>query len=268
MAVLKSIHLKKQYGSKTVVDNVSVTVASSEIVGLLGPNGAGKTTTFGMIMGIIRPDEGSIELDGIDITHRPLSRRARMGIGYLSQEPSIFRRLTVEQNVMVVLENMPMSAADRQQTCQNLLEESELSHLIGQKAENLSGGEKRRLEICRALAARPRILLLDEPFSGVDPIAVNELQEIILQMKKRRIGVLITDHSVRETLEVTDRAYIMHQGVILTQGSAAQLINDPIVRETYLGEHFYFKKTKRDESSRRRRKKYGTSNESLFNMDE
>ncbi len=251
MAVLKSLHLRKQYGSKTVVSDVSVSVSSSEIVGLLGPNGAGKTTTFGMIMGIIRPDEGAIELDGIDITSRPLSRRARMGIGYLSQEPSIFRRLTVTQNIMVVLENMPFTSEERKANCKTLLEESELTHLAGQKAETLSGGEKRRLEICRALAARPRIILLDEPFSGVDPIAVSELQEIILQMKKRRIGVLITDHSVRETLEVTDRAYIMHQGVILTQGPAAQLINDPIVRETYLGEHFYFKKTKQEESHRK-----------------
>ncbi|MBN2329266.1 MAG: LPS export ABC transporter ATP-binding protein [Candidatus Omnitrophica bacterium] len=263
MAVLKSINLKKQYGSKTVVNDVSVAVASSEIVGLLGPNGAGKTTTFGMIMGIIRPDVGRIELDGIDITHRPLSRRARMGIGYLSQEPSIFRRLTVYQNVMVVLENMPLNARDRKESCQRLLDESELSHLSHQKAETLSGGEKRRLEICRALAARPRIILLDEPFSGVDPIAVSELQEIILQMKKRRIGVLITDHSVRETLEVTDRAYIMHQGVILTQGSAAQLINDPIVRQTYLGENFYFKKTKKSESSSKRKK---NDDDTLFKL--
>ncbi|HOJ59997.1 MAG TPA: LPS export ABC transporter ATP-binding protein [bacterium] len=244
MAVLRAHNLVKRYGQKTVVNDVSLSVSSSEIVGLLGPNGAGKTTTFGMIMGIVRPDQGTIGLDGIDITHRPLSRRARMGIGYLSQEPSIFRNLTVEQNIMVVLENMPMTAEERKTTCQNLLEESELARLCGRKAETLSGGEKRRLEICRALAARPRILLLDEPFSGVDPIAVGELQEIILQMKKRKIGVLITDHSVRETLEVTDRAYIMHQGVILTQGSALQLIDDPIVRETYLGENFYFQKTR------------------------
>ncbi len=245
MAVLKSVNIKKQYAAKTVVDRVNVAVSSSEIVGLLGPNGAGKTTTFGMIMGIVKPDEGRIELDGIDITSRPLSRRARMGIGYLSQEPSIFRRLTVWQNVMVVLENMPLNASEREASCRKLLEESELFYLADQKADTLSGGEKRRMEICRALAARPRILLLDEPFSGVDPIAVGELQEIILQMKKRRIGVLITDHSVRETLEVTDRAYIMHQGVILTQGTSSQLINDPIVRETYLGENFYFKKTKK-----------------------
>ncbi len=244
MAVLRAHNLMKRYGQKTVVNEVSLSVSSTEIVGLLGPNGAGKTTTFGMIMGIVRPDQGTIGLDGIDITHRPLSRRARMGIGYLSQEPSIFRNLTVEQNVLVVLENMPMTADERKAACQNLLEESELTRLYGRKAETLSGGEKRRLEICRALAARPRILLLDEPFSGVDPIAVSELQEIILQMKKRKIGVLITDHSVRETLEVTDRAYIMHQGVILTQGSAQQLIDDPIVRETYLGENFYFQKTR------------------------
>ena len=244
MATLDARNLMKQYGSKTVVDDVSLWVSSREIVGLLGPNGAGKTTTFGMIMGIVKPGQGKIVLDGIDITRRPLSQRARQGIGYLSQEPSIFRRLTVEQNVNVVLENMPISRAERKETCDRLLEDADLTHLLGRKAENLSGGEKRRLEICRALAANPRILLLDEPFSGVDPIAVNELQEIILNLKQMHIGVLITDHSVRETLEVTDRAYIMHQGVILTQGTANELIKDPNVRETYLGENFYFKKTK------------------------
>jgi len=241
MATLEAHHLKKTYGAKTVVNDVSIEVSRHEIVGLLGPNGAGKTTTFGMIMGIVRPDEGGILLDGADITRKPLSQRARQGVSYLSQEPSIFRRLTVEQNIMVVLENMPMTAIERYGRCAQMLNEAELSHLAGQKAETLSGGEKRRLEICRALAARPRILLLDEPFSGVDPIAVAELQEIILQLKKRKIGVLITDHSVRETLEVTDRAYIMHQGVILTQGKAEELIDDPIVRETYLGEKFYYR---------------------------
>lgn len=244
MTALTSKNLVKRYGSKTVVNDVSLSVSSREIVGLLGPNGAGKTTTFGMIMGIIKPDQGKITLDGSDLTHRPLSQRARLGVGYLSQEPSIFRRLTVEQNIDVVLENMPMNRAEQIETRHRLLEEADLIRLSGRKAESLSGGEKRRLEICRALAARPRILLLDEPFSGVDPIAVGELQEIILQLKRLHIGVLITDHSVRETLEVTDRAYIMHQGVILTQGTANQLIQDPIVRETYLGENFYFKKTR------------------------
>ncbi|MDX9753750.1 MAG: LPS export ABC transporter ATP-binding protein [bacterium] len=241
MTVLKAENLVKKYGAKTVVNNVSVEVAQHEIVGLLGPNGAGKTTTFGMIMGIVKPDEGRILLDGENMTRYPLSARARKGLGYLAQEPSVFRRLTVEQNIHVVLENMPYTAAERQAVCQHLLEDADLTRLVGQYADTLSGGEKRRLEICRALAARPRILLLDEPFSGVDPIAVDELQSIIRSLRDQNIGVLITDHSVRETLEVTDRAYIVHQGVILTQGTAKELINDPIVRETYLGENFYYR---------------------------
>ncbi len=241
MGTLNGEHLVKNYGSKTVVNDVSLKVSQHEIVGLLGPNGAGKTTTFGMVMGIVKPDAGHILLNDHAITEKPLSQRARLGIGYLSQEPSIFRRLTVEQNILVVLENMPYKKEQRYERCHQLLEEAELTHLIHQQAVTLSGGEKRRLEICRALAANPRILLLDEPFSGVDPIAVAELQEIIINLKKRKIGVLITDHSVRETLEVTDRAYIMHQGVILTQGSASELIDDPVVRETYLGEKFYFR---------------------------
>ncbi len=240
MATLEATKLVKKYGSKAVVNNVSIHISQREIVGLLGPNGAGKTTTFSMIMGIVKPDEGQIHLDGKDVTRKPLSQRARKGVGYLSQEPSIFRRLTVEQNIMVVLENMPYSAAEIQEQCAQLLEEADLIHLWGRKADTLSGGEKRRLEICRALAARPRIILLDEPFSGVDPKAVAELQEIIWSLKQRQIGVLITDHSVRETLEVTDRSYIMHEGVILTQGPASQLVDDPVVRETYLGEKFYY----------------------------
>lgn len=241
MAVLDASELIKQYGPRTVVNQVSIQVHDSEIVGLLGPNGAGKTTTFRMIMGIIRPDSGTIYFDGMEITHRPLSQRARRGIGYLSQEPSIFRHLTVEQNIMVVLENRNLTSSQRMTRCQKLLEEAELIHLIGRKADTLSGGEKRRLEICRALAAEPKILLLDEPFSGVDPIAVAELQDIILKLRERKIGILITDHSVRETLEVTDRAYILNEGIILTQGTANELINDPIVRETYLGQRFYFR---------------------------
>lgn len=241
MATLEALNLHKTYGSKAVVTDVSLEISRNEIVGLLGPNGAGKTTTFGMIMGIVKPDEGNILIDGVDITEKPLSQRARRGVGYLSQEPSIFRKLTVQQNIMVVLENMPMASAERFMRCNQLLKEAELIHLSEQKADTLSGGEKRRLEICRALAARPRILLLDEPFSGVDPIAVAELQEIILQLKKRRIGVLITDHSVRETLEVTDRAYIMNKGIILTQGKTSDLIHDQAVREAYLGEKFYFR---------------------------
>ena len=241
MTVLKADHLVKKYGPKTVVNGVSIDVAQHEIVGLLGPNGAGKTTTFNMIMGIIKPDEGQIFVDGQEITKYPLSVRARNGLGYLSQEPSVFRRLTVEQNIYVVLENMPLSPVQRKERCEFLLEEADLTYLVGRYADNLSGGEKRRLEICRALAAEPKILLLDEPFSGVDPKAVDELQTIIRNLREQNIGVLITDHSVRETLEVTDRAYIVHQGVILTQGNAQELTNDPIVRETYLGDNFYFR---------------------------
>lgn len=240
-ATLEAKNLVKRYGGRAVVNGVSLSVNAREIVGLLGPNGAGKTTTFRMIMGIIRPDDGKILLDGVDVTKRTLTQRARQGIGYLSQEPSIFRRLTIEQNVMVVLENMPMTAQQREERCRQLLMQAELTHLEGRRAETLSGGEKRRLEICRALAAQPRILLLDEPFSGVDPIAVSELQEIILSLKRHHLGILITDHSVRETLEVTDRAYIVNDGSILTQGPAEQLIRDPLVREIYLGEKFYFR---------------------------
>jgi lipopolysaccharide export system ATP-binding protein len=241
MTLLKADRLVKKYGPKTVVSGVTIEIGQNEIVGLLGPNGAGKTTSFGMIMGIVKPDEGRIFLDNEDITKYPLSIRARKGLGYLSQEPSVFRRLTVEQNIQVVLENMHYKPEERQKICRHLLKEADLLRLTGQYADTLSGGEKRRLEICRALAAEPRILLLDEPFSGVDPIAVSELQAIIRNLRKQNIGILITDHSVRETLEVTDRAYIVHQGVILTQGTSKELINDPIVRETYLGENFYFK---------------------------
>lgn len=241
MSEFKASNLVKSYGSKTVVNQVSLQVEQGEIVGLLGPNGAGKSTTFSMMMGIVKPDVGTITLNGKEITKLPLSKRARLGIGYLAQEPSLFRQLSVEQNIQVVLENMPLTKIQRQRNCERLLDEAGLSHLAKQNAASLSGGEKRRMEICRALAAKPRIILLDEPFSGVDPKSVAELQEVILQLKQRHLGVLITDHSVRETLEVTDRAYIMHNGVILTQGNARELVNDPVVREAYLGDKFYMR---------------------------
>jgi lipopolysaccharide export system ATP-binding protein len=249
MSEFKATNLMKSYGSKTVVNQVSLQVEQGEIVGLLGPNGAGKSTTFGMMMGIVKPDEGTITLNGTDITKLPLSKRARLGVGYLAQEPSLFRQLTVEQNIQVVLENMPLTKVQRLRSCERLLEESGLSHLAHQNATSLSGGEKRRMEICRALAAKPRIILLDEPFSGVDPKSVAELQEVILQLKQRHLGVLITDHSVRETLEVTDRAYIMHDGVILTQGNARELVNDPVVREAYLGDKFYMREEEHSETA-------------------
>ncbi len=241
MSVFEASNLIKNYGAKTVVNHVSLKVEQGEIVGLLGPNGAGKSTTFGMMMGIIRPDKGQIFLNEKNITSLPLSKRARLGIGYLSQEPSLFRQLTVEQNIHVVLENMPLSKTQRKRSCERLLEEAGINHLAKQNASSLSGGEKRRMEICRALAAKPRIILLDEPFSGVDPKSVSELQDVILQLKQRHLGVLITDHNVRETLEVTDRSYIMHEGVILTHGSARELIHDPVVRDAYLGDKFYIR---------------------------
>ena len=223
-----------------VVNRVSVEITEGEIVGLLGPNGAGKTTTFGMIMGLVRPDSGQISLDDKVITTWPMSRRALSGIGYLSQEPSIFRNLTVEENLLLILENMGYERGRRMARCQRLLESAGIDRLAQQKAHQLSGGEKRRLEICRALATNPHFILLDEPFSGVDPIAVDDIQGIIRGLRDQGIGILITDHSVRETLEVTDRSYILHEGDILTQGRPADLVNDPIVKQIYLGEGFYF----------------------------
>jgi lipopolysaccharide export system ATP-binding protein len=240
--VLRTHALIKAYRSRVVVNRVSLEMAEGEIVGLLGPNGAGKTTTFNMIMGLIRPDNGQISLDGKLITSWPMSRRAlEGGIGYLSQEPSIFRNLTVEENLMLILENMKYDRDRRMGRCQQLLQSAGILHLAHQKAHSLSGGEKRRLEICRALATNPHFILLDEPFSGVDPIAVADIQGIIVGLRKQGIGILITDHSVRETLEVTDRSYILHQGNILTQGRPEDLVNDPVVKETYLGERFYFR---------------------------
>jgi len=230
--------LERYYGKWRVVHDVSIHVRRGEVVGLLGPNGAGKTTSFYMIVGLLRPTQGRILLDGVDITSEPMYRRARRGLGYLSQEPSIFRRLTVRENVMAVLETMPLSRAERQQRLGELLEELNLTHLADRTSTKLSGGERRRVEITRSLARRPSYMLLDEPFVGIDPIAVTEIQDIVGRLRDRGLGVLITDHNVRETLRITDRAYIMYEGRILLQGTAQELAGDARAREIYLGERF------------------------------
>lgn len=238
MPLLKTKDLVKNYSSKRVVNKVSLEIREGEIVGLLGPNGAGKTTTFYMVVGLILPDSGSVWLDNEEITRLAMYRRARKGIGYLAQEASIFRGLTVEENILAILETLKMTKQQRQIRLMELLEELGIEHLAKQKANALSGGERRRCEIARALVTSPNFMLLDEPFVGIDPIAVDDIQNIICQLKKKGLGVLITDHNVRETLEITDRAYIMYQGEILISGSSKDLVNDPKAREIYLGENF------------------------------
>lgn len=230
--------LERYYGKWRVVNDVSMHVRRGEVVGLLGPNGAGKTTCFYMIVGLLRPTQGRILLDGEDITSEPMYRRARRGLGYLSQEPSIFRRLTVRENVMAVLETMPLSRPEREERLRGLLQELNLTHLADRTATKLSGGERRRVEITRSLARRPSYMLLDEPFVGIDPIAVSEIQDIVGRLRDRGLGVLITDHNVRETLRITDRAYIMYEGRILLQGTAEELAGDARAREIYLGDRF------------------------------
>ena len=237
-ALFEAQGLRKTYGGRRVVDGVAINVKRGEIVGLLGPNGAGKTTTFYMVVGLVPPEEGAIRFSGKDITRLPMHLRARTGIGYLAQEPSIFRRLSVAENILAILETLPLSRAERSERLKELLEELGLTHLAKSKADTLSGGERRRLEITRALVTRPTLLLLDEPFSGIDPIAVAECQQIIRSLKERGLGILLTDHNVRETLAVTDRAYLMAQGRVLIAGGADDLINDPKAREIYLGPQF------------------------------
>jgi len=236
--LLEVKNITKIYDGKRVVDQVELYVREGEIVGLLGPNGAGKTTTFYMIVGLIHPDEGKIIFNKRDITRLPMYKRARFGIGYLSQEPSVFRKLTVEENIMAILETLGIPYSERKRRLQILLDELKISHLAKNKAYTLSGGERRRLEITRALVTNPSFILLDEPFSGIDPIAVAECQEIIQELKQKGIGILLTDHNVRETLSITDRAYLMAEGKILLSGTAGDLINDPKAREVYLGEKF------------------------------
>ncbi|MBI4597557.1 MAG: LPS export ABC transporter ATP-binding protein [Candidatus Omnitrophica bacterium] len=238
MQRLRTERLVKGYGGRPVVDGVDIAVSRGEIVGLLGPNGAGKTTTFAMMVGYVRPDGGRIMLDDREVTDWPMYQRARLGIGYLAQEPSIFLKLTVEQNILAVLETLEMSPKERRNRLDLLLNELGITHLARQKALTLSGGEKRRLEITRALVTNPEFILLDEPFSGIDPITVFEAQEIIRELKRRGLGILLTDHNVRETLAITDRAYIMAEGRVLIAGTAHELITDPRAREIYLGEKF------------------------------
>ena len=238
VSTLSTHELTKSYSGRTVVRGVSIEVASGEIVGLLGPNGAGKTTTFYMTVGLTEPDSGRVVLDGQDVTDDPMYVRARKGIGYLPQEPSIFRGLTVEQNILAILETLDLSAAGRQTQLRELLAELNLTPLAKAPAYTLSGGERRRAEITRALVISPRFILLDEPFAGIDPIAVTDIQKIIFHLKERGIGVLITDHNVRETLRITDRAYIVHDGVIFRSGTPDSLAADEDVRRIYLGTDF------------------------------
>jgi len=235
---LRSENLVKIYRKREVVSKVSIRVKQGEVVGLLGPNGAGKTTTFYMIIGFIKPESGEILLDHEKITQLPMYERARRGIGYLSQEPSIFRRLSVEQNIMAILQMQKISQEEREKRLEALLNELDISYLAKNKAYTLSGGERRRVEITRALSTRPKFMLLDEPFSGIDPIAVEDIQKIIYRLKEKNLGILITDHNVRETLSITDRAYIMCDGEILKSGTAEFLASDPEARKIYLGEKF------------------------------
>jgi len=236
--ILRAENLVKIYSKRKVVNNVSIDVNQSEIVGLLGPNGAGKTTTFYMITGMIRPNGGKIFLIDDEITTLPMYRRAQLGIGYLSQEPSIFRKLTVEQNISAILETLPLTKTERKHRMEELLNELDISHLARNKAYTLSGGERRRVEITRALVTNPKFILLDEPFAGVDPIAVEDIQNIVHGLKQKQIGVLITDHNVHETLSITDRAYLLFEGVVLKSGTSEFLANDTEARKLYLGEKF------------------------------
>jgi len=237
-AVLRSSGLVKRYKNRTVVNEVSVQVRQGEIVGLLGPNGAGKTTTFYMIVGMIRPNAGSVFIDDAEITSHPMYQRARMGIGYLSQEASVLRRLTVRENILAVLELSPMSRKEREDKCDRLLEDFGLTHLVKSKGYVLSGGERRRTEIARALALDPKFMLLDEPFAGIDPIAVEDIMKIVKTLKSKNIGVLVTDHNVHEALSITDHSYLLFEGKILKSGTAEFLANDPEARKLYLGEKF------------------------------
>jgi len=238
MATLRTRDLTKSYSGRTVVKGVQLEIASGEVVGLLGPNGAGKTTTFSMVVGLTAPDSGRVLLNDADITDDPMYIRARKGIGYLPQEPSIFRGLTVEQNVMAILETLDLTVSARRQRSRELLAELNLTHLASSPAYTLSGGERRRAEITRALVISPKFILLDEPFAGIDPIAVTDIQKIIFHLKERGIGVLITDHNVRETLRITDRAYIVHDGIIFRSGTPDELAGDEDTRRIYLGTDF------------------------------
>lgn len=236
--ILRSKELFKKYKYRMVVNGVSINVRQGEVVGLLGPNGAGKTTTFYMTVGLIKPYDGSVHLDDTEITNWPMYQRARAGVGYLSQEPSIFRGLTVEDNLMAIAQMLPVSKKEQKEKVDRLLEDFGLTKLRAQMSVTLSGGEKRRLEIARALVNDPKFLLLDEPFVGIDPITVDDIQKIIKKLKERGLGILITDHNVRETLEIIDRAYIIYEGKILLEGNAKELLENPKARKVYLGDNF------------------------------
>lgn len=240
--ILRTENLIKKYGARLVNDHVSYQVEQGEIVGLLGPNGAGKTTSFYMAVGLVKPNSGKVYLDDLDITDLPMYKRARLGLGYLAQEASVFRQLTVEENILAVLEMTSLSKAERREKTEALLEEFSLTHVRRNKGMVLSGGERRRTEIARALAVDPKFILLDEPFAGVDPIAVEDIQGIVAKLKHRNIGILITDHNVNETLSITDRAYLLFEGKILKQGTAEELAEDEQVRRVYLGKHFELKR--------------------------
>jgi len=235
---IQAFDLVKQYGSRTVVDGISINANCGEIVGLLGPNGAGKTTTFYMLVGLVRPNEGTVSFQGANITRMPVYKRARLGIGYLAQEPSIFRTLTVEENVLAILETLPLSAPQRKLRAEELLSSLGLLKVARQRAYTLSGGERRKLEIARALVRQPSILMLDEPFSGVDPLAVHDIQEIIRGLRDMGLGIIVTDHAVRETLSVVDRAYLVYEGQVLCEGTSEFLVQDEAARRFYLGANF------------------------------
>ena len=239
---LHTNHIKKYYKGRDVVKGVTIEVNKGEIVGLLGPNGAGKTTSFYMIVGLVKPDEGTVYLDDTDITYFPMYKRSQLGIGYLPQEVSVFRKLSVEDNIMAILEMTDMTKDERKEKLEQLLEEFHLTHVRKNLGNRLSGGEKRRTEIARALATNPKFVLLDEPFAGVDPIAVEDIQSIVSELRKRNIGILITDHNVQETLSITDRAYLLFEGSILKSGTAEELAADEQVRRVYLGQNFELRK--------------------------
>ena len=238
MSLLHVENLAKQYKKRRVVDGVGIEVQPGEIVGLLGPNGAGKTTTFNIVVGVVRPEEGTVFFEDHDVTRAPMHHRARLGMGYLTQEPSVFRKMTVEQNILAILETLKINRQERKVRLKSLLEELDLTPLASSMAYTLSGGEKRRLEITRALVTSPKLLLLDEPFSGIDPIAVYEVQKILRRLRDRGLGILITDHNVRETLKLVNRAYLIHKGQVVVEGDAAFLVNDAKAREIYLGPDF------------------------------
>lgn len=242
--LLRTTELYKKYGARTVVSGVSIQLEQGEIVGLLGPNGAGKTTTFYMIVGFITPNEGKVFLDDMEITHDPMYIRARKGVGYLPQEPSVFRKLSVEDNIKAILEMTGISRQEQRDRLENLIDEFALHKVRKNPGDSLSGGERRRTEIARALASNPRFILLDEPFAGIDPIAVEDIQSIVEKLKHKNIGILITDHNVQETLSITDRAYLIFEGKILMSGTAEELAADERVRKVYLGQSFELKKKK------------------------